>query len=435
MTRRWRQRAIAVVVVALAVLGWRNPDLLLGWLVLKHDRVIVETTPDPHYEALVPRYAELCATSQWRKRVRGAGNPFGHATLYVKGACLDTDADFPLLRRCTHAATTTDDPEHGAGISVGRWFRNVNWIATPRHALFYGGDLPQGARLTEAHQAETVRRAIALGMFKGVEVHDWTTGSDRSLERFVAEESIATDFALQYARTLFCSRVPITDHQLDELIAFLNDKNREYATGAYDYNWNLLADNCVHTLRNALSAIHVWTPLSVLDIVVRHIFNPATPANEFVNLAVLAAEGPLDNPEAIREAAPVDSALFDFGWLPTRHGALVKTLPIHPDNDLFETDQRLFAVQSPLRLGATAAALRILSDPAHVDFEANLRHNLARYDAAIATREAAQQGLASVRGVPTRRLDRVLLDYLRDARADAAAMLDRLVALKAGGGA
>jgi hypothetical protein len=228
--------------------------------------------------------------------------------------------------------------------------------------------------------------------------------------------------------------VPITDGQTDELIAFLNDKNTEYATGAYDYNWSLLANNCVHTLRNALAAIHVWSPLSVLDIVVRHVFNPATPANEFVNLAVLGAEGPLGSPEAIMEAAPLDAALFDFRWLPTRHGAIVKTLPIHPENDLFETDQRLFAVQSPLRLGATAAALRILSDPAHVDFEANLRHHLAQYDSAIAAREMAQQGLASVRGVPTRRLDRVLLPYLREARAEAAAMLDALMALKAQGG-
>lgn len=419
------------VLVALVATAWRHPDMLLGWLVLKHERVILERTPDQHYEALVPHYVELCATSQWRKKVTGAGNPFGHATLYVKGACLDTTAAFPQLRRCDRAATTTDDPEHGAGISVGRWFRNVNWIATPSHALFYAGDLPPGARLTAAHQSATARRAIDLGMFKGVELHDWTSGPDRSLERFVVEESIATDFALQYGRTLFCSRVPITEVQIDETIAFLNDKNIEYATGTYDYNWRLLSNNCVHTLRNALSAIHVWSPMSVLDIVVRHVFNPATPANEFVNLAILSAEGPLHSPEAILEAAPLDAALFDFRWLPTRHGALVKTLPIHPENDLFETDQRLFAVQSPLRLGATAAALRILSDPAHVDFEANLLHSIARYDAAIAAREAAQQGLASVRGVPTRRLDRVLLPYLREAREDAAGMLDALGRLKA----
>jgi hypothetical protein len=431
MTRRWRKWGIAALAAAAGLAAWRNPDILLGWLLLKHDRVIVEQAPDPYYEVLVPRYAELCATSQRRKKAGGGGNPFGHATLYLKGACLDTGADFPLLRRCTREATSVDDAEHGAGISVGRWFRNVNWVATPDHGLFYGGDLASGERLTAPHLAAAARRAIGLGVFKGVEVHDWTSDADQSLERFVTEESVATDLALQYGRTLFCSRVPVTATQIDELIAFLNDKNIEYATGAYDYNWSMLANNCVHTLRNALSAIHIWSPLSVLGIAARHVFNPATPANEFVNLAVLGGEGPLASPEAIVEASPLDSALLDFRWLPTRHGALVKTLPVHPVNDLFETDQRLFAVQSPLRLGATAAALRLLSDPAHVDFEANLRHTLDRYDAAIATRRAAKAGLVSVRGVATRRLDRVLLAYLRDARADAAAMLERLTALKA----
>ena len=34
-----------------------------------------------------------------------------------------------------------DDPEHGAGISVGRWFRNVNWVAVPGYALFFRGNL------------------------------------------------------------------------------------------------------------------------------------------------------------------------------------------------------------------------------------------------------------------------------------------------------
>jgi hypothetical protein len=44
---------------------------------------------------------------------------------------------------------------------------------------------------------------------------------------------------------------------LDEVIAFLNDKNREYAEGDAHYNWSVWADNCVHTLRNALAAANI----------------------------------------------------------------------------------------------------------------------------------------------------------------------------------
>jgi hypothetical protein len=50
---------------------------------------------------------------------------------------------------------------------------------------------------------------------------------------------------------------------LDPIIKFLNDKNREYAEGEADYNWSAWADNCSHTMRNALAAANIWSPLSV----------------------------------------------------------------------------------------------------------------------------------------------------------------------------
>jgi hypothetical protein len=426
-----RRTAVGVALFAAFVWAWFNPDALLGWLLLKDDAVIREQRPDETYEAVVPRYVEICALSQWRGKGAGRGNPFGHATLYLKGACLDADAPFPQLRRCARAATSTDDPEHGAGVSVGRWFRNVNWVATPSHRLFYAGDLEPGQRLTQNHYDATVRKAIDLGMFKGVELHPWTSDPDATLERFVAEESIRTDFALQYARNVFCARVPVTEAGMDEVIAFLNDKNREYATGAYDYNWSLLADNCTHTLRNALAAAHFHPPMTVLETKIRHFFNPAVPANEFVNLAILGAEGPLDDPRALLDEHPLDHALLDFRWLPTRHGALVKALPAHVENDLFDPAQRLWAVQSPFGMAASVAALELLSDPRHVDLETNLTHMIARYDAAIVAREAAAQGLESVRGSPYRRIERAHLDYLRAQRAEAVSMLADLRAVKA----
>jgi hypothetical protein len=429
---RWRRRAIWAAVAALVAVAWFNPDRLVGWLMLKDEGLHVELAPDPVYEATIPRYVELCATSQWRKADIGVGGPFGHATLYLKGACMDESAPFPQLRRCRRVATGVDDPEHGAGVSVGRWFRNVNWIGTPSHALFYDGDLEPGERLTPAHFADTVKKVIDLGMLRGVELHDgWTREADRSLGTFVAQNVLATDTALRYGRTLFCARVPVTEAGLDEVIAFLNDKNREFATGAYDYNWALLSDNCVHTIRNAFAAALFWPPMSVGEIWVRHLFNPATPANEFVNLALAGGAGPWADPAAIADDPPRAEALFDQGWLPTRPGALVKVLPVHADNDLFDPTFRLFAVQSPLRMGATAATLDMLSDPRFTDIEANLTHWAAAYREAIAAREAAARGLATVRGDPLRRLDRRHLDYLRAERAETDRLLAAVRALKA----
>lgn len=55
---------------------------------------------------------------------------------YIKKGCKDERASFPQLRRC-HTATKLDDPEHGVGVSVGRWFRNVNWALFPVTNSFF----------------------------------------------------------------------------------------------------------------------------------------------------------------------------------------------------------------------------------------------------------------------------------------------------------
>src|SRR5208337_1135006 len=101
-------------------------------------------------------------------------------------------------------ATKLDDPEHGAGVSVGRWFRNVNWVAVPGYELFYEGNLKPGERLTQSHFDTTVREVIAKEIYKGVEFQQHPTASvGERLENFVAAEGIGTDLALQFARGRF----------------------------------------------------------------------------------------------------------------------------------------------------------------------------------------------------------------------------------------
>lgn len=433
--RRRLVRGLVAVAALLGVgllLGWRPLAALAARLTISPETIIAEQRPDEIYEALFPRYAEICATSQWRKKVGGQGNPFGHAIIYLKGACRDESAPFPQLRRCRSTAASTADLEHGVGVSVGRFFRNVNWVAIPGHALTFDGPTAPGAPVTEAALAEAVDRAITLGVFDGVKLHAPYDASDpESLADFVATHSTGTDFALRYARNVFCARLPVTEAQLDEMIDFLNDKNREYATGEADYNWNLFNHNCVHTVRNALAAANVWTPISVRAVKLRALLNLAVPANEFVNLALRAADGPLDDVDAIMADGPARDALHEFGWLPRRHGALVKFLPARPDNTLFDPEFRLFAVQSVLRAGMTASTVRLMSDPVYTDLEANLRHFAGVYAEAEALSDAARDPLASVRGDPNRRATRLHLDYLRAQRAETESLLARAQALKA----
>jgi hypothetical protein len=420
-----------IVAVSASLLSGCGEDGVISRFMLKPDRIIIERRPDPVYEQLFPYYVELCATSQFRSKLKGEGGVAGHAAMYIKGACKDEKAPFPQLRRCRAAATELSDPEHGAGVSVGRWFRNVNWVAIPGYELFYQGNLKPGERLTQAHFEATVRDAIDKGVYKGVEFHDYPTASaGAGLENFVENEGIGTDLALQFARSAFCARLPVTERMLDEVIAFLNDKNREYAEGEADYNWNVWADNCAHTLRNALAAANVWSPLSVWGVKFLQIFNLAVPANEFVNLAELGTRGNIDDYREIQQEGPQRDALHEFGWLPTRHGALLKTLPVHEPNDLYDTTFRLFTLQSPFRMGKTERAIDLLSDERFVKLDANLRYFRDKYDAILANHDERRDALASVRGTPYRRVERLYYDYIKVQRAEIESMLHRVSSLE-----
>jgi hypothetical protein len=422
--------AVVVSAFATSVSGCGD-DGVMSRFMLKPDRIIVERRPDPVYDELFPYYVELCATGQFRSKLKGEGGVAGHAVMYIKGACKDEAAPFPQLRRCRVAATELSDPEHGVGISVGRWFRNVNWVATPGYELFFRGNLKTGEPLTEAHFKATVQDVIDRSVYKGVEFHDApSVGAGASLDDFVATEGIGTDQALQFARSVFCARLPVTEPMLKEVIAFLNDKNREYAEGEADYNWSVWADNCAHTLRNALAAANIWSPLSVRAVKFRQIFNLAVPANEFVNLAELGTEGDINDYREIQGDGPRRDAFYEFHWLPTRHGALLKTLPVHEPNDLYDTTFRLFTLQSPFRMGKTAHAIELLSDTRFVNLDANLRYFQQKYDGLLAGHDERRDMLASVRGTPYRRVERLFYDYISAQRAEVESMLARVSALE-----
>src|SRR6516162_4280828 len=372
---------------------------------LKPDDIIIERRPDKVYEKLFPYYVELCAASQFHSKLTGeGGGPAGHAILYIKGACKDEDASFPQLRRCRGIATRLNDPEHGAGVSVNQLFSNVNWVATPGYELVFPGGLAPGERLTLVRFEAVEQQAIAKGIYNGVTFHPFPGATlDTDLRAFLERAGIGTDLALQFARSVFCARLPVTEAMLDPIIKFLNDKNREYAEGEADYNWSAWADNCSHTMRNTLAAANIWSPLSVRTTKIRQIFNLAIPANEFVNLAELMTEGNIEDYRDILRDGPRRDALHEFHWLPTRQGALLKTLPVHEPNDLYDTTFRLFTLQSPFRMSKTQRAIDLLSDEHFVNLDANLRYFHQEYDTILASHDEHGDTLSSVRGTPYRR--------------------------------
>jgi hypothetical protein len=362
---------------------FRDPD----------DKVVVSIQPDPLYEELVDHYVELCAVSQYRPLERPVGGIPGHAVMYLKGACRDEAAGYPRLRPCKRAEIDTFSHEHGAGVSVNRWFKNVNWVAVPGKQLFYDGELRTYETLDEARFQQTVSRAVDLGVYQGVELHPIPSEQEPNPEHppeareFVENHSIGTDFALRFGRTVFCTRMPLDDPGLEKVMNYLNELNDLYHEGGVDYEWSGYSDNCVHTLHNALAAARVWKPKSVRAVKTRQFFNMAVPANTFVELAFLMNDFPLEDFNAIRGNERHWSTLTEEGWLPSGPGTLVKTAAVHQENELYDTKFRLFVLEGWFKRGTTNKAARMLSDGRYTSLDANLRFFRDRYERILAERE------------------------------------------------
>lgn len=415
-----------VVPTAVALIG-------VAWLLSScSDRVLippekfVHHEPDARYEALFPYYVEICAVTQYRSETLGTGGSPGHAVMYLKGACRDTDAPYPKLRRCTGGGTDPNDPEHGAGISVNRWFRSANWVAFGGRGQFYG-DLDPDETVTLESLRAAAREAVEDGVYRGIELWPWPGETpDSDLVDFATLRSAGTDFALRYARSVLCGRVPVEPEMLDEIIDFLNDLNREFVTGAADYRWSGLSDNCVHTLRNALAAASIWDPISVRGAKLLQLFRLAVPANEALNLAALGTMGPLDSYTEIFRDDAVRNALLEFGWLPARHGALLVTLPVHPTNELFDTTPRLLALQGPLMRHKTRRLVDLLDDARFTELDANLQYFETRYREILDEREV-QDTLAAVRGDRYRRVRRRYFSLIEHELTEVRSMRDESV--------
>jgi hypothetical protein len=335
------------------------------------DYVLIGLRPDPLYEELVPRYIELCAVSQFRPHAKTLGGIPGHAVMYLKGACRDETAGYPRLRPCTRDEFDRRSFEHGAGVSVNRWFKNVNWVATPGKDLFYDGLLGPYDLLDQARFDKTVQTALDQDLFEGVEFH--TKPGDegpKSPKDFIAEESIGTDFALRFGRSVFCTRVPMSEQMLTRAMDYLNALNDEYQSGKAEYNWSGYADNCVHTLHNALAAAGIWKPKSVRAVKMRQLFNVAVPANTFIDLAFLGNEYPIEDFEKIRNDELRWKNLVEEDWLPAGPGVLLTTRSVHQDNALFDGKYRMLVLEGWFTRGTTAKARRLLTDGRYTSLDA-----------------------------------------------------------------
>jgi hypothetical protein len=72
----------------------------------------------------------------------------------------------------------------------------------------------------------------------------------------------------------------------------------------------------------------------------------------------------------------------------------------------------------------------LLSDDRFVNLGSNLRYFRDQYDAILAMDDERRDRLASVRGTPYRRVQRLHYQYIKAQRAEVHSMLDRLPTLE-----
>jgi hypothetical protein len=303
-------------------------------------------------------------------------------------------------------------------------------VAVSGRGMFFEGGLEPGELVTRARFEQVAREAIESGAFHGVELWPFPHPTpDPSLFDFVSTRSTGTDFALRLGRSALCGRVPVTAEMMDEVMHFLNDLNREYATGAAEFEWNGYHDNCVHTVRNALAAASVWDPISVRETRLRQLFHLAVPANEAINLAALGTTGPVEDYPEIFRADATRHALLEFGWLPTRHGSLLISLPVRAENELFDPRARILVFQGPTTMRTTRKLLRMLEEPRFTELDANLAHFEQVYRSALAQKEG-RDAFASLWGDRYRRIRRRYVALIESELAEVQAMRGSVAAEK-----
>jgi hypothetical protein len=361
--------------------------------------------PDERYEALFPYYVELCAVSQLRSDELLTGGSPGHAAMYLKGACRDEDAPYPKLRRCARHATDPDDREHGAGISVNRWFRNVNWMAVSGRGMFFDGGLEPDEVVTRARFEEVAPDAIDAGVFHGVELWPWPARTpDADFLEWVTYRSAGTDFAVRLARSSLCGRLPVEPEMLDEIIDFLNDLNREYATGAK----RLPLERLPRQLRPHAAQRAGGGERRGTDLGAPHEAAPALPPGRAGERGDLARGARHDGPGGLVSADLPGRPPAQFPArvrLAPRHGALLVSLPVHTTNELFDQCARMLVFQGPATMRTTRRLLEMLEDPRFTELDANLAHFGDVYREILAAKEE-RDPMAALWGDRYRRIRR-----------------------------
>lgn len=348
------------------------------------------------YDRFYPYHAELCALSELRKKPGFGAKVYsgmgGHALLYLSGVCLERTNGYPTLRLADPGASPAD---HGVGISVNAHYRNANWVAVEGRDFVFRGALRPGEPLTRASYERTQNRAKAMGLLDGIEFHEHLFRNKpphMSRLDYMYEISIASDYAVSFARDIYRAKVPLDRERMARVVEFLNLANMPFRDGKRVYRWRVLNDNCSHLAHNALARAGIWAPWPTGQFFAIAAFNFPVPKNEFVDLMIQVNDLPIDDPQALYGEAIARRALLETDALPTVHGGLAAAERAVSENEIYDTERlRLIFYANRLWSRYHRQFARIFREPRYLNLPANLRHFAVLY-------QRAREKLPAARG-------------------------------------
>jgi hypothetical protein len=291
------------------------------------------------YDHFYPTYAEFCAGTETEVYGKKIETGYGHATLFLKGACLDRSVPYPRLKLCQGGG--------GVAVSVIPQFSNINWIGIGGRDMFFHAHVPYGAPYGQADQDRVIQSAISHGVFSNVRL----TAKDAAaipakyhgdMVKWAANLTFGICFGQSLVRTTHCIRVPMPSGVMAEVIKSLNQRNEYYFATGKEYKWFGLTDNCVRPLHNALAVAGFWKPKPEGWIMPFALLQITTPANDYLNAVQHAFLKPVPDLPEILDSPALLSNLMEHDWLPFQSGTLLETIPFHSfENTMWHTKPEL----------------------------------------------------------------------------------------------
>lgn len=308
------------------------------------------------YEDHFPAYFEYCTGTQWKLKNGAEGGSPGHGFTYIHGLCKDYTSSYPQVIPCSEVSAVDREqyPHEGVGISLDKNFSNVMWVAVPGRDLTFFGNKERKS-IQNADVKEVIQKVIELKIFEDVihkgELPQSLPLNSREYLEAVADATLGTEYAVNWARELHCVRIPTPVGALPEVAKFLNAANNQYKNGP-GYEWDKLTNNCAHLSINSSHALGINKPIKLNQKFIKKVLNLALPANTFLMYADKTVLAKMPSNKLLSKVIP------DQGFYPAQVGSMMNNYPAYPSGEKFETTD--LGVLTAPRIGKP---LKLLSTP------------------------------------------------------------------------